>query len=89
MKLSFKTLLCIFYSKLDYIKCFTHGRIKEKYCEMIENPENNIMKTPNKDRTYFTSVEMDIFGYSKQTDSGILKTLCFIVFLVLLFIDER
>ena len=26
------------------------------------------MKTPNKDRTYFTSVEMDIFGYSKQTD---------------------
>ena len=29
---------------------------------MIEDPENNIMKTPNKDRTYFTSVEMDIFG---------------------------
>ena len=33
---------------------------------MIENPKNNLMKTPNKDRTYFTSVEMDIFGYSKQ-----------------------
>ena len=55
---------------LDYIKCFTHGRMKEKYRQMIETPENNIMKTPNKDRTYFTSVEMDIFGYS-----GILKTL--------------
>ena len=40
---------------------------------MIENPKNNLMKTPNKDRTYFTSVEMDIFGYSKQTDEGILK----------------
>ena len=44
--------------------------MQEKYRQMIETPENNIMKTPNKDRTYFTSVEMDIFGYS-----GILKTL--------------
>ena len=42
---------------------------------MIEDPKNNLMKTPNKVRSYFNSVELDIFGYSKQTDEGILKTL--------------
>ena len=55
----------LFYSKLDHVKCFTHRRIKEEYHKMIEEKNPNLKKYPHKDRTYFTSVGMDVFEYRK------------------------
>ena len=47
---------------IDHVKCFTHGRIKKKYRNVIENPKSNIMEYPDKSREYFTSVGMDSFN---------------------------